>query len=223
MSSSRPPTASEAARGPSPPHIQEDSAPANDETGEPAVERDDECETASLGGIDRVDKFTSGPQTSARLAEILECLIQGNAPEWGIEDCFHYTSTEGLRAFLGGNGYIWRVVGHKPPWGSSRCSHQERLIELTQGVWPKSFGHLVLQAEAPAEPELLEPPTVLLGAFYWYHAVWGGLERTVLCWKSQTFPRLRPSPSSPLQFPSLPPPPPAAPRADFSSLSGCVW
>ena len=136
MSSSRPPTAGEAARGPPPSHTQEDSAPANHEMSEPAVEHDEECETASLGGIDRVDKFTSGPQTSARLTEMLECLIQGNAPEGGIEDCFHYTSTEAFGldwTLLGGNGYFWRLVGHKPPWGSSPRSDDETLMELMKG------------------------------------------------------------------------------------------
>jgi hypothetical protein len=44
---------------------------------------------------------------------------------------------------------------------------EQETVMLLKGVWPKSFGHLALQAEAPIEPELLEPLSVLWGAFYY--------------------------------------------------------
>jgi len=173
MPSSRLPTGNEDARPHSPTRTQADSPSAVDEPGETGIDRDDDDEPAPRGAIDRVNRFTSGPQTSERLADILQCLIQVNAPDGGVEDCFHcLCSKDGTRgtARLGGNGYIWALLLPHSSWiirVGLGMDEQETVMHMLKGVCPKSFGHLALQTEAPIEPELLEPLTVLWGAFYY--------------------------------------------------------
>ncbi len=238
MSSSRPPTANQEARVPSLSRAQDDHISNDDDTGEPPVEGagDDEgAEPAALGGIERVDQFITGPQTSERLVEMLQCLIQGNAPDGGVEDRFYLLYRDGGKvpsARFEGEGYVWPILEPRSLQHVELPDEQQledgeygtlRMELRMEMLWPKSFGHLVLQTKSPPEPLLVEPPTVLWGAFYSDDPVWGGLERTILCWKSLVHPSFLPSPSAPSQLPSLPPPPPAAPPADFSSLVGSVW